>query len=352
MFDFTQSLLPKLAGKNTNIFFSPYSIDTAFTVVAEGASGATEEEMRAVLPSESTRYGGVDGVSSINVANAVWLQRGIEFFPEFEKAARDFKAELAYADFYSNHEGAREKVNEWTYRRTQERIKDILPPGSVSDLTKLVVANAIHFKDSWLQEFSKRMTRPEKFFTPEGPVEVMMMSDRERGTLLVEAEDYSAVILPYKNKRVDMAIILPRTEVGRGQVEMKLGEILRELSKSDLRSMQELDALQIPQFKMETNYNLNGPMQALGMRIAFSDHSQLNRISPQEPHLMIGGAFHKAFVEVNEEGTEAAAATAIAVKRSFGAFAQRRIFRADHPFLFAIRCDGDPIFVGRVVNPT
>lgn len=309
MFDFTESLLPALGPRNTNVFFSPYSIDMAFTAVSEGASGDTKEEMESVLPGEEDRYRTVRTVPSISTANAVWLQQNLDFFPDFDRALRKFDAEVSHADFISDADGARKVVNDWTYHRTRERIKDVLPPGSVTNLTRLVVANAIYFKDNWLKQFNQRNTMPRVFVTPEGPIQTMMMKDTGRRAHWVEEEDYAAIVLPYRDVRVDMVIVLPHVEEVRNRVEANLGGILRGISRDNVTSLEKIDVLMIPKFRLETGYNLKSPLSTLGMKTVFTDQSTLDRVTPQEPKLFVGAAFHKAFVDVDEKGTEAAAAT-------------------------------------------
>ena len=301
MFNFTGSLLPVISKHNENAFFSPYSIDSAFTIVAHGASGTTAEEMWNTLPEERDRYKGLKDSSSVDVANAAWLQEGIEVFPEYKKMLETYRAEIAHADFATNAEGARKRVNKWVYEKTKERIKDILPPNSLDQYTKLVIANAIYFKSSWLEEFNKDLTRDDWFESPEGRAQVKMMHASGRSVGMMEDSIYSAVILPYKDTKMDMLIVLPKSESMRPQVESEFARILAESKDWDRVHYEKLDVLQIPKFKLETDYDLIPSMSQLGMNIVFTDYSKLDKISPQEPNLFISAAFHKAFVEVDRK---------------------------------------------------
>lgn len=347
---FTAEMLRNLSKDyDENVFFSPYSIATAFAIVANGAKRNTADEMWNVLPDPNS-WIGLSNIDTVNVANGIWLQDGISLYASYERLISTYAAEYAHWDFKNNAEGGRLEANRWAFEKTKERIKDLFPEGSMDDLTRLVIVNAIHFKDSWAEKFDKSRTVPDTFETPTGPVTVQMMKARKRKVQVLKGEDAFAVVLPYQNSALDMAIILPNHPSLRVPVENYLGSYLEDLNDRRMTGIMTLD-LEIPKFKMETKYDLIPAMMQAGMWEVFTDNSDLSGISPDEPNLKIGAARHKAFVEVNEEGTEAAAATGIAVARCLS-IEMTQTFRVDQPFIPVIRYNGQPVFTGRVVDPT
>ena len=344
---YAHSLLPKLGNINDNLFFSPYNIACAFAMVMLGANGDTATELESLAPDLSS-YEGVDDVTSVTTANAVWIQQGIKLIPAYEHALREFKTDLGRLDFESDPTGACEAVNAWVAKKTQGKIRDILP--DVDRLDRLVIASAIYFKDSWEKEFRKVGTSLHPFYTTKGPKNVQMMRDAKRkDTRYWKEDDFAVAILPYRNPFMDMVIILPTAETSRPEVETELESILDDINSN---AHNETLNISLPRFKMETNYDLVPTMKRLGVKQVFTDYSDLSAMSKDEPHLKVGGAYHKAFVDVNEEGTEAAAATGIRLMKCCASMGERVIeFKVDHPFLFTIRYDGAPLFVGRVTDP-
>ena len=293
-------------------------------------------------------YEGIDKVPSVNIANAVWIQSGIKIIPAYEISLAEFSVEFGQLDFESDPVEACKVVNGWVYDATKGKIKDILP--GVDSLDRLIIASAIHFKDSWEKEFRKSGTNLHPFYTPTGPINVRTMRDAKRkDTRFWEEEDFAVAVLPYRDPSLEMVIILPASEATRPETERQLESILDDVNSN--AHNEDLN-ISLPRFKMETTYDLIPVMRRMGIKRVFTDSSDLSAISREEPNLKIGGAYHKAFVDVNEEGTEAAAATAVRMMKCCARIGDVIEFRVDHPFLFAIRYDGSPLFIGRVTNPS
>lgn len=341
-----------------NIFFSPYSIASAMNIVGEGARGTTETELKQVLPfGQASRdelkalYQSINDVSSISLANALWLYEKYSLSQDYERVVKDiYFSELRGVDFKSNPEGCREIVNKWVLEKTKDKIKDLIPQDGVDELTRLIIANAIHFKDSWKTEFDPTETRQETFFLPNGTCLTPLMKAKKLRTGFCRSERYQMLSLPYRDESTDMVIVLPESEDIRPAVEASLVDIVENKNFSNPTSEQ-VDVW-IPKFKIETDYSLVPTMKNLGITKVFTDRSNLSRITQDDPYLKVGGIFHKAFVDVNEEGTEAAAATAVVVTRCLS-ITMTPAFRVDHPFIFFIRhrASGTILFMGRITNP-
>ena len=350
-----------------NLFFSPYSISTCLAMTYAGARGDTEKQMAHVLhlsrdqPQVHSSFGELqrelDGAQrgiQLNIANALWAQEGHPFLPAFlNLATGEYRANVRQADFRTGAEAAREEINRWVAQKTKDKIQDILPPGSQGPLTRLVLVNAIYFKGNWAVPFSKTATFNQPFHvTSSNHVEVPLMQRLDEVSYL-ENDDFQAVELPYNSNRLSMVILLPRKIDACGDLEQRLNPAL--LSSSLRHMKNERVLLFMPRFKMESSFELNGPLTKMGMSDAFGSKADFSGIDGTRL-LYISSIFHKAWVEVNEEGTEAAAATA-GVVATFGIGKPEpppRVFRADHPFVFLIRDiqSGSLLFLGRVSDPS
>jgi serine protease inhibitor len=365
---FALDLYGQLKAGPGNLFFSPYSISTALAMTYAGARGETETQMAKVLHfsgdqgSLHAAFGQLQRQLAqddnargcqLNVANALWAQQGHAFLPAFLGIAKDdYQANLAQADFKTQAEAARGAINRWVEQQTKDKIKDILPPGSVDASTRLVLANAIYFKGAWAKPFRKAGTTSQPFHlspTTQKDVQLMHHLDTVR---YMENPSLQAVEMPYSGGGVSMVILLPRQIDGCRQLENGLTPAL--LADTLQQMKQQRVDIYLPRFKLESTFKLNDALAELGMPNAFAsaDFSAMDGAKD----LLISGVFHKAWGEVNEEGTEAAAATGIAMAMSAMPHpeAPPPVFRADHPFLFFIRDtrSGSLLFVGRLADPS
>lgn len=339
--------------RTKNLFFSPHSVSAALSLAYHGARGETALQMADALgyPSDdaegTTRALMAAAVSDDNriklsAANSVWVQQGYKVLDEYlrkvgEMARRtDFRAAKAAAD----------EINKWIAEHTNDLIKDLVPPDALGALTRLVLANAIHFKGAWTTEFDKRLTRKMDFRNLDGSVsQVDMMFAHKVNIGHAVHEEYEAGYLPYGDGSMGMLVVVPGdfADFTASLDGAKLLAIRREM-----RYTQEVD-LGLPRFKSESTLGLSGNMAALGMTDAFDgDKADFSGISG-ERDLVISAILHKALVDVSEEGTEAAAATAVVMRCCCMVKTPR--LDVDRPFVFAICLhDGTPLFMGQTVS--
>ncbi len=364
---------PDSEGPAENVFFSPYSISTALAMVVAGARGPTEVQMRETLrffePQETfhAAFGrleqrlneqGQKGDYELAVANALWMQKEHAFLDAFlEVNRRHYSAKLERVDFRSHAERVRKQINGWVEQKTRDRIKDLIPPGMLDAMTRLVLTNAIYFKGDWADPFDKAMTRQEHFYcSPEKTVTAPLMhrrADYKYGESVSRryAQEIKIQVLelPYKGDDVSMVVLLPESHFLRHLEEDLSAETLKAWT-SDLKTT-EVDVF-LPKFTMTYQCELGRVLAAMGMPQAFGSAADFSGMTGSRD-LFISNVIHKAFVAVDEEGTEAAAATGI-VRRLTAVRQPPPMFRADRPFLFLIRDKetGSVLFMGRVTDPT
>jgi len=353
-----------------NLFFSPYSLSTALAMTYSGARSRTAAEMARVLHfnlpqsevppafAELTRQ--LDAISrsdtlKLDIANSLWCQKDFPFTDSFLALTRDaYQAEARSVDFLHNTESARTEINSWVEQKTQDKIRDLIQPGQLDPTTRLVLCNAIYFKGQWADRFEVRATQPAPFFTPTAqPVQVPMMT-RSLNLRSHRLTDFTMASLPYVSNELSMIILLPKETNGLPALEERLNDaanLNRWLSELDTAPSPKTD-LFLPKFKLDCRLLLARTLSGLGMRTAFSATADFSGISTK-PALQISDVVHQAFVDVNEEGTEAAAATGVTMR--LAAVQQRPpVFRVDRPFVFLIRENrtGSILFLGRVVDPS
>jgi serpin B len=368
---FAFDLYQLLRGEKGNLFYSPYSISLALAMTYAGARGDTEKEMAqalhfllpqdrlhpafsrlaAELASRGEGAQGTDGKGfRLNVANALWGQEGYQFLLEFLNVLETYYgAGLKTVDFAGDPEAARQTINDWVSQETENRIQDLIPPGVIDTLTRLVLANAIYFNAAWLYPFEPDVTADGPFYLLDGSqVQVPMMRQSE-SFAYAQGEGYQAVELPYDGQQLSMVILLP----AQGQLDAFEGTLDADRVETILKglSRQQVD-LTLPKFGFESQFSLKDALSTLGMPDAFTDAADFSGMTGNR-ELSISEVIHKAFVSVDEAGTEAAAATAVIVGLT-SAPAQPVSFTADRPFLFLIRDipTGTILFLGRVVDPT
>jgi len=359
--NFALELYTRLAVKPGNVFFSPSSIHTALAMTSVGARGTTESQMNSVLhiaPSSHDAYKRLlerlkpgDGYQ-LNVANALWGQHGFPWQKDFLSSTKaNYGAGLKEVDFAKATEKARREINSWVEKQTKDKIKDLLQPGILNSLTRLVLTNAIYFKGDWVRQFDKRATKDAPF-TPfmKKPKKVPMMYTKAR-FMYCRDQGFQVLSMPYKGKELSMVVLLPSDPNSLPELEKsfsmrRLNSLTAKLRSSEVRVF-------LPKFKLTCMFSLKDHLMALGMKDAFTDASNFSGMNGKRD-LYITAVVHKAFVDVNEEGTEAAAATAVVVGLRSARPRPTPVFRADHPFIFMIRHDktGAILFMGRVADPS
>jgi serpin B len=348
------------AGKN--LFFSPYSVHAALALATTGAKANTRDQMVKALhlPADEAKvlaagdlgrfYGHPRKDYELAVANALWGQKGFPWRAEWLAAPNErFGAGFREADFSNNPDGERDRINKWVEEQTRERIKELLVQGQVDRLTRMVLTNAIYFKGKWVTEFDPQTTRPAVFHCDNNErVNVPMMNSKMKCGFTITADGARMVQLPYKGGELAMIAVLPSPRDDLAALEKKLTPELLAKWVADLRDKPELD-VSLPKFRVESRYELPKHLKALGMTDAFDEERADFSGMASGPPLFIAHVAHKAFVEVNEEGTEAAASTAVSFKLASGPPS----FYANRPFLFLIRDvqRGTILFMGRVHKP-
>ena len=351
-----------------SLFFSPYSIHSALSMTYAGARGETAIEMARALHLEGEAKTVVARVAALGrslptgrgatqhcelrIANRLWGQQGLAVLPEFVGVTRDqFGAELAMADFAMHTEEARQRINAWVAAETKDKIKGLLKPGTVDSSTRLVLTNAIYFKGQWNKTFDKKITAQAPFHvSADKKIDVPLMF--QRGNFSCSAVDGTQILeLPYAGNRLAMTILLPEKVDGLAALEDMLTpeNLNRWLSRLESHPA----IVHLPRFRLTSDFSLGPVLRSLGMELALTPgQADLSGMTGSQD-LFISAVVHKAFVDVNEEGTEAAAATAV-IANTPGPVVQTFVFRADHPFLFLIRDTrtGSILFLGRMVKPS
>ncbi|MGO9114672.1 MAG: serpin family protein [Thermoguttaceae bacterium] len=349
-----------------DLFFSPTSISVALAMTAAGARGPTQSEMAEALHLDANfeqahahyhrlleqwNAVGEKRAYQLRVANRLWGQKGYPVRPEFLALTRQqYGAEMLLLDFAAA-EAARREINEWVEQQTNGKIKDLIPPGSIGAMTRLVLTNAVYFKANWLQPFDKQNTREEDFaVSAQEKVKVPLMHLKSKMGY-AEEETFQVLELPYAGQELSMVVLLPKKVDGLPELEkaITVDKLASLMSKLHVREVN----ICLPKFKLETSFDLNSTLQAMGMKRAFTREADFSGISSAEA-LCISAVIHKAYVDVYEEGTEAAAATAVVIRAMATRFPQPvPVFRADHPFLFLIRDTkaGSILFMGRLTKP-
>jgi len=367
---FAFDLYQALAEEDGNLFCSPYSISLALAMTYAGARGETEHQMADALHfilsqdhlhpafnaldlelarrGESAKGKDSEGFR-LNIVNAIWGQEGYKFLSEFLDAlAENYGAGLRPLDFVNAPEESRVAINDWVSEQTEGRIEDLIPKGIIDALTRLVLTNAIYFNAAWSDPFEPELTGHGTFHLLDGSEVTAPMMQQTESFGYAEGEGYQAVELPYDGHELSMVILLPEAggfETFEGSLDAeRVAAIVKELAHKRV-------ALTMPKFEFESSFSLKDTLAAMGMAVAFSGGADFSGMSGNRD-LFIAEVIHKAFVSVDEAGTEAAAATAV-VMRLTAAPEKPIEVTLDRPFVFLIRDieTGSILFVGRVVNP-
>lgn len=350
------------AGADEDVFVSPFSMEAALSMVYAGAAGGTADEMAAVLHVDPTidhhaalgaliRDLGGDHRRdyTLSVANRLWGQEGEPWKADFLAVnEEDYGAPIVLRDIGGDPEGTRGEVNGWVEDQTHGKIVDLFKPGTISGATRLVVANAIYFKADWAEAFEADRTADGTWTRLDGTTKATPMMHGIVQGRVGAGDGFTAARLPYASDEVSLWVVLPDAVDGLPAVDAALtGAGLR--AALDGATEAELDVT-LPKFEARTDLDLNAALSALGMPTAFTDAADFSGMI-DGGGLYIGTAVHQAYVKVDEQGTEAAAATGIGMDLT--SEPSYVTFTADHPFLFVIRDDvtGALLFVGRIVDP-
>ncbi len=357
---------------NDEVFFSPYSISLALAMTWAGARNETESQMAQTLHfsldqsrlhpafnfvdlalmSRGEGAQGQDGEGfRLNVVNSIWGQEGYEFLESFlDVLAENYGAGLRLLDFEADPDACAEVINKWVEDYTEERIKDLIPPGTLNRLTRLVLVNAIYFNAAWANAFEEEYTSKAQFHTLSGDILQVDMMHQVQDMSYLQGDGFKALAIPYDGAELAMLIVLP--DQGRfSEVEQALTPDLIDGISSSMVSA-EVD-LSLPKWKFTSeSIKLREILFNMGMPLAFSDHADFSGMDGRI-HLHISNVVHKAFISVNEAGTEAAAATAVVIDGNLAPPAPET-FNADRPFVYFIRDiqTGSILFMGRVTAPS
>jgi serpin B len=360
---FALELYGRLRDKPGNLILSPYSISTALAMTSAGARGTTLEQMTKTLhlPDQATLHPSAaalirrvhgDGKNRdchLITANALWGQQDYGFVPAFLDLTRDhYGAGLREVDFIKDTEGARKAINDWVERETQGKIKELLAKDKLDGDDRLVLTNTIYFKGAWANPFKKKDTKDEAFVLAGGDKIKTPMMSQEMSVGYHDGHEFAVVELPYAGKQLSMVVFLPKKADGLPALEKSLSADSLAAVIGKLR--QEEVHVSLPRFKTTTDFSLKQPLSDMGMSLAFKGLADFSGMSSEsKPPLYIKDVVHKAFVEVNEEATEATGATGVIIKK----VSLPPAFIANHPFLFLIRDrgTGSILFLGRVSDP-
>lgn len=363
---FCFSLYNKLKKDTGNVFFSPFSIYTAFGIVYAGARGSTAEEMKNVLKinlndndfhrnfKEVQEYlNSLQKKSNLqlSLANALWAHIGYPFLKSYINFVKNnYSAEVTNLDFIRKKKESIKTINKWVELKTNNKIRNLIE--SIQDSVKLIVTNAVYFKGEWFEEFKTRNTKERPFFLESGDsITVPTMWGVKKKISYYENDIMQLIELPYKGNSIGMIAILPKKP---NKLEIVEKEITLKIISNWLDSTKTRDVITtLPKFKMVRKYNLEKTLKGMGMKLPFAFSAADFSGMDGTRNLKIDKVIHKSFVDVNEKGTEAAAATDIHMKRPLSMSRRAEHFFADHPFIFIIRDMefGSILFIGRVTNP-
>ncbi len=367
---FAFDLYQALRERDGNLFYSPYSISLALAMTYAGARDETEQQMadtlRFTLPQGrlhpafnaldlelATRGEGAKGKDGegfrLNIVNAIWGQKDYEFLDEFlDILAENYGAGLRLLDFVNAPEESRTTINDWVTDQTEGKIEDLIPQGVIDALTRLVLTNAIYFNAAWLNPFSEDATVDGIFHLPDGTEVTAPMMSQTKSFGYAEGSGYQVVELPYDGREISMVILLPEEGQFKG-FEGSLDAALAASIVSDLAYRQVV--LTMPKFEFESELGLGDTLAQMGMPIAFSAAADFSGITGDRS-LLISGVLHKAFVSVDEAGTEAAAATTVGT--GTGMPPEPVEVTLDRPFIFMIRDieTNAVLFAGRIADPS
>jgi len=372
---FAVDVYRQLATGSGNLFFSPYSISSALAMTYAGARGETalemaetmrftgcEREIHEAMKALRDRFDSIPSeMGSLDIANRLWLDKREKLTPDYSALVeKNYEAGVDTVDFRNAYRKVRLEINDWVAQKTRDKIKDLLQEDNVTPDTKVILVNAIYFNSAWLEPFDKANTRGEPFHTDKGTQKIVPMMSRTGRFLYGENHEMQWLKIPYKMPGFSMLILLPRENESFTQVE----ELEKKLAADALVSWMDgmkysRVALRMPKFKDERRYPLSDVLQKLGMKLAFTNDADFSGMVEKPTvdgySLHIDYVVHQSFIELDEERTEAAAATVVGMVRATGIMEPEPIieFNADRPFIYCLTDDqtGTILFMGRMVQP-
>ncbi|MDD5127100.1 MAG: serpin family protein [Dehalococcoidales bacterium] len=367
---FAWDLYQGLRANGGNLFYSPYSISEALAMTYAGARGMTAQGMSNALkyllaqerlhPAFNSldlqfkqRGQGAKGKDGegfrLNVVNAIWGQRDYKFLDQYlDVLAQNYGAGLRLLDFVKNPEDSRVTINNWVSDQTEQKIKDLIPQGAINTLTRLVLTNAIYFNAAWQHPFNEDATADGLFNLLNGSTVTVPLMKQTQSFSYFETDGYQAVELPYDGRELSMVILLPRAgQFDAFEQSLSGAEVNEITGKLERRQV----VLTMPKFEYESSFGLKKALSDLGMGEAFTEQADFSGMNGKRD-LLIQDVIHKAYIGVDEEGTEAAAATAVIVGTTSMPLQPVEV-KIDRPFIYFIRdiATGSTVFVGRVLNP-
>jgi serpin B len=360
--NFNAELYQKIiAGKTGNVVMSPISVQILMSMLYMGATGETEAEIKDGLKytagfnkSSVSNYfnsviSEVDSKEALKIANKIYVKNGYSIKPKFsEIVSKKFGSAVENINFCDNVEAASE-INEWVESKTNNKIKNLIDPNSLNDATGMILLNAVHFKEGWETVFEEEWTGKSAFYLNDKDtveVDFMMKTDYNYNYGSLRGLNAHALEMFYRDNDFSMTIILPDSRTGLAELESKLHQVNLDALLGDL-DQEAYVTVKMPKFKIESKLNLKEVLQNMGMERISSDRAELGELLDGIGNLKVSDVLQKAFIEVDENGTEAAAA-------SFGGAILRsepEYFLIDHPFLYLLKYKEHVIFMGRVVNP-
>jgi len=364
--DFAVNLYKNVSAKDQdkNEIFSPVSIALALALLENGADGTTRDDLKRVLIENGasadvlSTYRALqqqlrisDEKTKLTIANGLFQDKELKLKQDYLTSTRDcYETEIAQVDFQNQLEQTRQKVNQWISDKTSQKIPELFKQGSLNQGDRMVLANAVYFKASWMNAFAKMATKPDTFYKngrdqDKQTVQYMHETSSHR---LAESDDLTALQLAYSHQDLSMLIVLPKARDGLRNLEKRLtGKQLRDIVS---RMQQRPVKVQLPKFVVRSQIDLKDTLSKMGLKSMFGDKANFDRMS--ETPLKVDNGIHEAYINVNENGTEAAAATAFSMNtRSMPhATVEPVSFVADHPFLYAVmhKGTGAIVFLGRV----
>lgn len=360
--DFALNLYRALQATEGNLFFSPYSLLTAFAMTYGGARGQTKQQIAQVCyfsEGEEVHQAFSDLEAQLKLAqqtddvlllsaNSLYPQIKYPFLESFlDLLKKYYQVEITPLDYQNDPQAAQETINQWVAEKTQQKINQLIPPGVLSNLTSLVLVNALYFKGKWASPFDKNLTKTEPFWvTSDHQIQVSMMQQSGQFSY-GQTEDVQVLELPYGGNNFSLMIFLPRKRNGLAELEknLSLQTLFHWIQPMNIQQVE----VSLPRFQVNFNTELSDTLIEMGIEDAFNaTQANFSGMDGQDKWLCIGNVFHQACIDVNEEGSEATAATAVDIPRCVPPS-----FNANHPFIFLISENntGNILFLGRLVNP-
>ena len=361
---FAVKLYEQLQQQEGNLFFSPYSISTALSMTYAGAKNKTEDEMATTLHFDLPQkqlYPAFNALaqalkssknsgSELNIANSLWVQQDYKFLDSFMNTIKtNYGPVLFNVNFKTSYEKIRVEINTWVEKQTNAKITNLIPAKILNDMTRMVLVNAIYFKGLWKHQFNKDYVRIRPFKLISGEeIQVQMMYQNENFKY-TKSSDIKVLELPYIGNKLSMLVILPENNEKLSEIEKMITVKNIDLWVANLK--EEKVDVYMPKFKLTSQFRLDHVLSSMGMVEAFGQDADFSGMDGTK-NLFISAVLHKAFINVDEKGTEAAAATAVIMEQKCAAM-DPTVFNANHPFIFLIRQNktGSILFIGRVMNP-